>query len=151
MSESMDRWLPLSIVMQCLLLLLAILLLVGGILLLNRKPVAAKLLTVWAWGKIVAGIGAAFAGFLMQSAQMKAMAEGMNSAASTGGGAPPFGIAGGMDNMLTIIAGVSFFFGVIWVCVLPVVFLIWLHRDVVKADIATWTPSAVPESAEVAA
>lgn len=150
MSESVERWLPLTIVMQCLLLLLAILLLVGGIFLLNRKPVAAKLLTVWAYGKIVAGIGAAFAGFLMQQAQMKAMTEGISSAATSGGAAAPAGLPGGMDSMFTIIAGVSFFFGVIWVCILPVVFLIWFHRGVVKADIATWSPAAAPGVADAA-
>lgn len=138
MEASMDRWLGLSMGMQVCLTLLSIVLLVGGILLIQRKPVAPKLLTGWAYAKIVGGVGSALVGFLMQQEQMRAMQGTLIS--GTGGpgpGAPP---AAAMDGFVTAVVGVGMFVGILWACALPVVLLIWFHREIVKADIATWAP-----------
>ena len=143
MVENMQRWSGLTLTMQVLLLLVACLLIVAGILLLNRKPLGSKMLMIWAYAKIVVGIGAAYAGFQMQRGQMMAMQETMNSAmakaaASSSSGGPPPGMPAGFDSMMTAFSGFLFILGVIWVCVLPVIYLIWLNRSVIKADIATW-------------
>lgn len=140
MTENLERWSTMQMVTQILLLLLAILLLVGGILLLNRRPLAPRLLMIWSYAKIVAGIGSAFVGYQMQRGQMRAMQETMNSAVakSSAAGGSPTAIPATFGTMMDVFTGIFFFIGVIWVCALPVVFLIWLNRSVVQADIATW-------------
>lgn len=142
MTENMARWAGWQLGLTLALLGLAILLLVSGILLLNRRPVAAKLLIVWAYSKIVIGVGASLVAYQMQQGQMRMVQEMMASTASSAGG----GVPASFGNLIAAFSIVGFFFGVLWMATLPVVNLIWLNREVIKADIATWQPA--PASAE---
>jgi len=140
MFKNMERWADIQAILSAGLLALGILLFVSGILLLNRKPVAATLLNVWAYGKIVVGIGSALIGYQLQQGQLQVMQEAMLSASSSAGG----GLPSSMGSMISAFAIFTFFIGVLWTCALPVVFLIWLNRGAVKADIASWERSPEP-------
>lgn len=135
MMAEATRWNIPSLVISVVLLGLAAILLIGGIKLLQRSFSARKLLIPWAWAKIGAGTAGSVVGLLIQRSQMDAI---MATADTSGGGSGTLPV---MNDVLTAFYGVAFFLRVIWVCALPVIFLIWLNRDLVKEDMKTWKDS----------
>jgi len=138
MTESWERWAAASITMSAVLMMLGLLLLVAGILLVQRKAISRPLLLVWSYAKIVFGIGALVVQFQIQREQTSAIFAETNA---TIGSLPPSSAPTSMsqmDNIFSAVMGAFFFLGVLWVVALPVLLLVWLNRDLVKADIGTW-------------
>lgn len=143
MTESWERWADLTIVMFSGWVLLALLLLVSGILLIRRKPIARPLLITWSYARIVVGIGGAAVQTQMQREQYSAMlnAAGDTIASTAGPSSTPSPSPPDLsfvNNIFTGVMGAFFVIWVLWIVALPVLLLIWLNRDLVKADVATW-------------
>ena len=136
-SASWERWATASVATNAVLALLALFLVVAGIVLIQRKPISRPLLLGWSYAKIVFGIGAMVVQFQIQREQTSAIFA--ETRASFGGGASggPMSMTQ-MDGIFSAVVGAFFFIGVLWVVALPVLLLIWLNRELVKADISTW-------------
>ena len=139
MQAEANRWKIPNLIISIALLGLGAVLIIGGIKLLQRSFSARKLLIPWAWAKIAVGTISSVVGLLAQKSQTDAMMAEFNTAAGSSGGAMP-----SMDGIFTTIFGLFFFLGVIWVCALPVIFLIWLNRDPIREDMRTWKDAPSP-------
>ena len=131
-ADHYEQWSSASLIIGVGLTLLAALLITAGILLLMRKPLGATLYTVWAYAKIVLGIGSSLVAYQLQSGQMQAM---MASAGSAGSGP---GMPASASSAINIFTGVFVFISILWLIALPITVLIWLNREPVKTDIASW-------------
>lgn len=111
-------------------LFLAIILLTGGILLLRRRRACSPTLQVWAVLKIIVGGLIVFKSAALSRAQMGIIMS--HEALGSGKEA----------EMITTFASygmwIGLFFGLVWLAVLPVFFLIWFNRENTKRDMAAW-------------
>jgi len=103
------------------------LLFVGGILLLMQRAVSLQLLKVWALARMVMVVVAAFVGFRVQQQTFEALRSTMGAE---------------MDQIPAGFLGVTAMFGTVFSLLfgwaLPVFFLIWFARQVVKDEIDGW-------------
>lgn len=139
MQQGLEAWVVPMAVLHGLLAVLAVVLLIGGILLMNRRVRARPLLIFWSYAKIVVGVGAALVGYRINQGQMSAVMGNLPTAGGAPGGGPPMPQ---FESLMSIFSGVAFFFGVLFTCALPVLFLIWLNREAIRADIDTWEKPA---------
>lgn len=126
----LDQIKSLSTLSAILLGSLAVLLLVGGILLLKRKPKAPLILQIWAVLKMLCGGYFSFQQMSLTRLQMDITmgTNGMGSAKEAE-----------MVQKITDYAMTGgFIFGLLWLCALPIFFLIWFNRSAVKEEIAKW-------------
>lgn len=145
MMKSQEKWTSASLLLNGILCLLGLLLLLSGIFLLLRKPVASPLLQTWAYGKIVTSTGATVVGLLQQREMANAMSASISSSLASSGSSS---MAGAYSTGMTAVYGLFAIVGILWFAALPIVYLIWLNREIVKADIATWGRNADLQPAE---
>lgn len=109
--------------------LVAALLTIGGVFLLKRKTVSPMLLQTWAVLKILVG-----GYFSLRSLSMTKMQ--LDITMSIGG------VQGKDAEMVSKITDYATYagaiFGILWIAALPVFFLIWFNRQVVKDEVAKW-------------
>ena len=145
MMMSQEKWTSAVLLFNGILCILGLFLLFSGILLLLKKPIASPLLQTWAYGKIVASTGAIVVGLLQQRGMANAMSFGFSSSMASSGSSS---MASAYSTGITAVYGVFAIVGILWFAALPIVYLIWLNREIVKADIATWGRNADPQPAE---
>ncbi len=132
MMKSIQDASPMLITVSSILALIAILLFVGGILLCMRKRIASPFLQTWAVLKIIVGGVGIWIGYKMTGSMMGGYGQMMNSITSSAGpgasGVTDFG------RVMGIFANVMFFLSFAWLLALPVFFLVWFNREIVKED-----------------
>ncbi len=127
--SAMEKMAPKMIVVESVLAILAVILLVGGILLLMRRRAASLIIQSWAALKIVGGGLGAYMTWQMTS-QMQSGMFAKISAGSPPGSPSPM-------QYVDIMYKVLFILQLVWLAALPVVFLIWLNREIIKDDLKT--------------
>ncbi len=128
--EDVDAWLAkflkVSYISMAIMTVLGIILLVGAIFLLKRKKKSVPLLKIWALGKIVAAFVITFLTRPISQEQI-AMMTSSNDAFQGNGES--------FSKMMDTIMGASFILGLVWLCALPIFFLIWFTRRKIKQDV----------------
>jgi len=102
-------------------LVMAALLLAGGIGLVNRRAWSVTTLRVWAVARIVFVVVVTW----ISSRMMDEMLQGMPA-------------TGASPGMVQSFQTVGLAMGLIWGCALPILVLIWLAREKIKAETAGW-------------
>ena len=110
------------------LMVLGIMLAVGGILLLMRRRVASMTIQVWAVLKIIAGGFATYLNWQLMTRMMSGTFEKLAASSPSAGAVSP------METM-GIMYKVIYAFQFLWLAALPIVFLIWLNRAPIRADL----------------
>ena len=119
---------PARAIIDCVLVVLAVVLIVGGILLLLRRRSVHWILQTWAVLKLLFAVTASYLGFMVNREVMAGVFKSSSS------GTVESGLA------VKIVQWFQFGLSSLWFAALPVIFLIWLNRQVVKDDMAgeTW-------------
>ncbi len=124
---AMEKLAPKLLIADGLLMVVALVLLVGGVLLLMRRRIASRVIQSWAILKIVAGGFATYLGWQWMIAMQAGVIDEI--AASSPSGSPS------SMNVFAIILQVGYFLYFLWLVTLPILFLIWLNREVIKDDL----------------
>ncbi len=129
---------PWNLAIGTVLLLLAIVLLTGGILLCLRSRKAAPVLQTWAVLKIVAGGFGVWIAHRATNISMRGMGDMIDSFSAIS--ASPATTLGGVLEWLSL---AILILGLLWTLWLPVFFLVWFNRPVVREDMNSgpgWPP-----------
>lgn len=110
---------------------LGILLLSGGILLIKKRRIAPILLQVWAALKVITGGISIFSMMGLTKDQMSIMMDGMPRTSSNGG-------LEAMNQITNAATTVGLVFGFVWLCALPVFFLVWFNRRKIADQVRAW-------------
>ncbi len=126
--DAVAQYAPWTIAVHSVNLGLAVMLLVAGVGLTQRRAYAPRWSTTWAGLRIMMLVPLTWLDYLTGQAQFAAMAS-----APGGTGMPP-GLAGLQDTMLVL--GLAA--GVLWRLWYPILVLVWMNRQRIKAETAGW-------------
>jgi hypothetical protein len=124
-----EKMMPYQIIMAVLTLSAGLLLLFGGLNLIKKRPVAVKLLLVWAFCKIGIGIYSTIQGIPMAREQMEIMQS--SSAFGSEGGAA-------LGQITSVATTIGMIVSLVWIAVLPVFLMVWFSRAKTREQVNAW-------------
>jgi len=123
--EALGEYRPMLMVLVGCGLLLSVMLVVGGLGLVRRRPYGVTWCLVWAVLKSIFVVANAGANYVMNQAQIAAMAEDPNIPPMPGG-------------ILEALGALGAAFGLLWGWALPVFMVIWFMRKPIRAEVRDW-------------
>lgn len=125
-----SKYMAFNLANASILIVLGVILLIGGIGLLRRRRSAAGKVKLWAIGRMIWSLPAAYMTYLITADTLKVMQQ----AAADNNQPMPAGVTVLFDALGPISAVVNLF---MW-CAVPVFVLIWFMRRRIKNEVAAW-------------
>jgi hypothetical protein len=130
-AEIAARYMPFNVANSVILVALGVVLLIGGIKLLRRRRSGVGMTRLWAIGRIVWSLPAAYVTYVMTNETVRLMQQ---AAADSGQPMP-----GGFTTLLQAMGPIGAALSLCMWCVVPVFVLIWFARAKIKNEVAAWS------------